>query len=143
MSTNSAITREQIEKTMDWIQASFATIETMNAQRWINDFFYPDAAIAFNDQSPTKGCDAMISHMQHFHDRLSSIKHIVERVDVLHDRIYMQVHVECIIRNDPEQRIITSEGLVAVQKKVDEDKVSFYKIYTDKTSLEQKIKMFH
>ena len=143
MSTADIITREQIEKTLAWIKSSFASAETMNARQWITTFFYPDAAVAFNDQSPTKGHEAMVSYMDHFHSTLSSIKHIIERVDVLSDRVYIQVHVEFIVKNDPEQKTITFEGIVTAEKKIDEDKVSLYKIYADKGRLEQRIKMFH
>ncbi len=143
MSTADVITNEQIEKTLAWIETSFASAETMIARQWITTFFYPDAAVAFNDEPPTKGHEAMISYMDHFHSTLSSIKHIIERVDVLSDRIYIQVHVEFVVKNDPEQKKITFEGIVAAEKKIDEDVVSLYKIYADKTRLEQRIKMFH
>jgi hypothetical protein len=143
MPTVDVITREQIEKTLAWIEASFASAETMIARQWITTYFYPDAAIAFNDESPTKGHEVMISYMDYFHSTLSSIKHIIERVDVLSDRVYIQVHVEFIVKNDPEQKTITFEGIVVAEKKIDEDMVSFYKIYADKARLEQRIKMFH
>jgi hypothetical protein len=143
MSITAAITPEQVEKTLAWIKASHAAAETMDVRHMITDFFYPDAAVSFNDEPPTKGHEAMISYFEHFYRPLSSMKHIIERVDVLSDRVYIQVQVEFIVKNDPEQKIITLAGIVAAEKNIDEDMVSFYKIYTNKAPLEQRIKMFH
>jgi hypothetical protein len=142
MSTTGAITHEQVEKTMAWIRDFYAAAET-DARRWITGFFHPDAAIAFTGQPPTVGQEAMISYFEQFNSIFSSIKHIVERVDVLSDRVYIQLDVEFIVKNDPEQKTIRITGIVATQKKIDEDKVSFYTIYSDKTPLDQRIKMFH
>jgi hypothetical protein len=143
MSTTAAITTEQVEKASAWLQAFYTADETMNARHWITGFFYPDAAITFNDEPPAKGHEAMISKMQSFNNTLSSIKHIVERLDALSDRLYIQLQVEIVVKNDPEQKAITYGGMVVAHKKINEDRVSFYKIYTNKTPLEQRIKMFN
>jgi hypothetical protein len=142
MSTADEITPEQVEKTLVWVQASFAAAETFDNQLWITGFFYPDATIAYSGQAPMQGHEALIADFDYFTSRLTSIKHHAEHVDVLSDRVYIQARVEFVLKNDPEQKTLSFEGMVAIQKKIDEDKASFYKIYTDKTLLEERIKMF-
>lgn len=143
MQANSTLTTEQVEKALAWVRASFVAAEADDVSEWITGFFYPDGAIAFNDQPPAKGHEAIQSYFDDFNSRISSTKHVVDRVDVLPDRLYIQLHVEFVVKNDPEQKIIRLGGMVAAEKKIVEDKVSFYKIYTDKAPLEQRIRMFH
>ena len=143
MSPSATVTAEQVKKTLAWVRASFIAAEADDISGWFTDFFYPDGAITFNDQPPTKGYEAMKAYFDQFNSVISSTKHVVERVDVLSDRIYIQVHVEFVVKNDPEQKKVVVGGMVAAQKKIDEEKVSFYKIYTDKAPLEERIKMFN
>lgn len=142
MSNAKTVTPADVEKTRAWLKSFYAADETLVARNWLTTFFYPDAAITFNNETPVKGHDAMIAYYDHFNSMFSKMDHILQHLEVLPDRLYIQLQVDLYPKKDPEQKPFTAYSCVVCDKKLDEDKVSFYNIYADVASLKEYLKKF-
>lgn len=139
MTSTRVITAKDVENTKAWIKKFFAVDETLVAKDWITGFFYPDAAITFNNEPPQKGHEQLIPYFDHFNSMFTKIDHLVGEVDVLPDRFYMHLKVDLYIKKDPQQVPVSVCSLICCDKKVDEDKCSLYNIYFNGGVLHQRL----
>ncbi|CAF1292041.1 unnamed protein product [Adineta steineri] len=141
MSVSNVLTTEQNEVERGWIQAFYNTlnVDSFDIERWFEKYFENDASVTYNNDPPYKGYNDVSAHILQLRQKLS-VKYTVKHVDVISDRIYVEIDATVIRKNDPEKKEIHLSELAVFYKKINENKISSLKIYVDPTPLLEKNK---
>jgi ketosteroid isomerase-like protein len=135
-------TTEQIKAGRAWIQAVYDAFNSnpFDIERWLTDFYQPDAVFTHGSHPPLKGHKEISAHLEQAHKEQSA-RHVVKHIDVVSDRIYVEIDGYFIRHNDPEKMEIMITGVAVFHKKIDENKTSSVSIYMDPTPLIERIKV--
>jgi hypothetical protein len=135
-------TTEQIEAGRAWIQAVYDGFNSnpFDIERWLTDFYQPDAVFTQGSQPPLKGHEEISAYLVQAHKKQSA-RHVIKHIDVVSDRIYVEIDGYFIRHNDPEKMEIMITGVAVFHKKIDENKTSSVSIYMDPTPLIERIKV--
>lgn len=142
MASSNVVTAEQIEAGKKWTKTFYDVFnsDAFNIERWVTEFYQPDAILKQGIQPPIKGHKEIVARLEEDHKQRLG-RHVVKHIDVVSDRIYVRLDGIFIQKNDPEQKEITLQALVVLGKKVDENKLSSIDIFLDPSPLIERIKM--
>lgn len=135
------LTNEQIEASKTWIQSFYECLgsATNDINVWLKEFCQPDAILIHGSQPPLKGYEEISKHLEEARNQ-HSIQHVIKQIDVLPNRIYVEVDGIFTPKIDPEHKEILIHGLAVFEKKIHESKSSSMIIYLDPTPLIQRMK---
>jgi hypothetical protein len=141
MSSSIAITNEQVEKSTAWARAYYAACDSFDVRSWITKFYDSNSGGQFGNLPPVKGQEACITLFESIFNPFSSMKHTIKHIDVIPERLYLDIEVTVLIKNDPERKPIAVDILVVLEKKVDKDKATGFHIYIDPSPIFERVKM--
>ncbi len=126
------------EDSLEWLKRFHAVGDSLNAERYITDFYTEDAVLQFGNNSSIQGHQNLIETFKSQFDRLDMMKHEIGHIDVLPDRIYQYAHISYRVKGDPE--IIRIPGLAVFHKTPEEQKIRRFDVFIDGSPLLAKMK---
>ncbi|PYI08822.1 hypothetical protein BO78DRAFT_364211 [Aspergillus sclerotiicarbonarius CBS 121057] len=123
-----------------WLQNFHLLGDQLNPDIAVPQFYTSDCELLFPGRSPLKGQEAIINFFKQQSTVLESMKHTIGHIDVLPDRIYQEASIQYVLKADPEKKVIHIDGIAIFGKRVDEDKMRFFKVYLDPSPLAERLK---
>ncbi|CAF1384939.1 unnamed protein product [Rotaria sordida] len=142
MSSPATVSTEQVKATRAWVEAFFKEYDSPDIQGWVMKYCEPDAILNMRDLSPIKGHKEICDYVKEEHAQIPIIRHDINYVHVLPDRIYVQKDSTGIATNDPERKEITAKLFCVFWKKINVDKLTSLDIYFDAIHLPESIQMY-
>ncbi|CAF4075806.1 unnamed protein product [Rotaria sordida] len=139
MSSPATVSTEQVKATRAWVEAFFKEYDSPDIQGWVMKYCEPDAILNMRDLSPIKGHKEICDYVKEEHAQIPIIRHDINYVHVLPDRIYVQKDSTGIATNDPERKEITAKLFCVFWKKINVDKLTSLDIYFDAIHLPENL----
>jgi len=126
------------ENAFAWLKQFHAAGDSLNAEFYIKEFYTEEAVLQFGNHPLIQGHQNLIDLFKSQFARLDMIKHEIEHIDVLPDRIYQYAHVSYKIKGDNE--VIKIPGLAVFHKTPEERKIRRFDVFIDTSPLTTKMK---
>jgi ketosteroid isomerase-like protein len=126
------------EDALVWLKQFHAAGESLNAERVITDFYTEDAILQFGNNPLIQGRQNLIDMFKTQFGLLDMMKHDIEHIDVLPDRIYQYAQISYKVKGDSE--VISIPGLGVFHKKPEERKMRRFDVFIDTSPLIEKMK---
>jgi len=104
MSSSTAISNEQVEKSTAWARAYYVACDSFDVRSWITKFYASNSGGQFGNLPLVKGQEACITLFESIFNPFSSMKHTIKHIDVIPERLYLDIEVTVLIKNDPERK---------------------------------------
>jgi len=134
MSSLIELTNEDIEKSKEWVREFFRVFDSFDCIKWCEQFYKQDTIVYFCNKPPMQGCDEIRTHFQKEQRLLKNMRHQIEHIAVLTDRIYVQNDTTYVVKNDPDKEIKIKSSCVFLMN-IGEDKPTSIHVYLDPTPL--------
>lgn len=126
------------ENALKWLKQFHAASDSLNAEFWIKEFYTENAVLQFGNNSLIQGHEDLINMFKSQFALLDMMKHEVEHIDVLPDRIYQYAHISYKVKGDSE--VIKIPGLAVFHKTPEEEKIRRFDVFIDSSPLITKLK---
>ncbi|OOF94626.1 hypothetical protein ASPCADRAFT_208288 [Aspergillus carbonarius ITEM 5010] len=124
-----------------WLQNFHFLNDQLNPEMSVPQCFTHDCEFRFPGHPLLKGQEAIINFFKQQSTVLESMKHIIEHIDVLPDRIYQEASIEYVLKPDPEKNVVHINGIAIFGKRADEDKMRFFTVYLDPSPLVERLRV--
>lgn len=122
-----------------WLQGCHAVGDSLNAQEFVSGFYGEDCIMEFSGYPVMRGHAAILEFFEGQFAQLESMKHTIKHVDTLPDRIYQEATIEYVLKKDLDKKVIPVQGIAIIGKAVDEQRMSFFRVYLDPTPIAERI----
>ncbi|KAL1741809.1 hypothetical protein HDZ31DRAFT_44608 [Schizophyllum fasciatum] len=132
-------------KGLAWLKSFFATADALDARKWIEGYWQPDAVVQFANAPELRGQQVAISAMEPFFSLLGAMHHEVIWAEVARDKILAKCMITYRVKGDPENEAITVPGFAVayfpheLQADSTGERVSRLEVYIDRRPVEDRV----
>jgi ketosteroid isomerase-like protein len=126
------------EKALAWLKQFHTAGDSLNAERYIKEFYTEDAVLQFGNHPLIQGQQNLINMFKTQFGLLDMMKHEIGHIDVLPDRIYQYATISYKVKGDTE--VIKIPGLAVFHKTPEEQKIRRFDVFIDASPLTEKMK---
>jgi hypothetical protein len=129
---------ESKEKALAWLKQFHTAGDSLNAERYVTEFYTEDAVLQFGNNALIQGRQNLIDMFKTQFGLLDMMKHEVGYIDVLSDRIYQYATISYKVKGDTE--VIKIPGLAVFHKTPEEQKTKRFDVFIDTSPVTEKMK---